>query len=87
MVSNSGSFLICVPRVSGARVHERFRTIGRAVVRMADLLGANIEVSQKRNLLSVWVYYENHGKEWTPIYCDCIATGANTGAKGKFSAP
>jgi len=37
---------------------------------MAELLRADIEVSQRRNLLSVWVYYKNDGKEWSPIYYD-----------------
>jgi len=70
MVSNSGRFLIHVPQVSGVRVRERFRTVGRAVVRIALILGADIDVSQKRNLLSVWVYYRNCGKEWSQVYFD-----------------
>jgi len=51
-------------------VRERFRTVGRAVVRIALILGADIDVSQKRNLLSVWVYYKNCGQEWSPVYFD-----------------
>ncbi|MGD8506368.1 MAG: hypothetical protein PVF15_06855 [Candidatus Bathyarchaeota archaeon] len=68
MAHNGSSFLICVPR--GSRQPERFRTVGRAVVRIAEMLGAEIEISQKRHLLSVWVYYKNDGKEWRPVYCD-----------------
>jgi len=70
MVSSNGTFLVCVPRVSGVRRRERFKTVGGAVVRMAELLGADIEVSQKRDLLSVWVYYKNGEKEWNPVYFD-----------------
>jgi len=51
-------------------VRERFRIVGRAVVRIAEMFGADIEVSQKRNLLSVWVYYKNGEEEWSPIYFD-----------------
>lgn len=52
------------------QTRERFKTVGRAVVRIADLLGADIEVSQKKNLLSVWVYYKNGEQEWNPVYFD-----------------
>lgn len=70
MASNGGSFRILVPRFSSVRTRERFKTVGKAVVRFADLLGADITVSQKRNLLSVWVYYSNSGEKWIPAYCD-----------------
>ncbi len=66
----SDRFLICIPRASDKRARQRFKTVGRAVIRMAELLGADIEISQRRNLLSVWVYYKNEGKEWSPIYYD-----------------
>ena len=83
MVSNSGEFLVCVPRFSGVRARERFRTVGQAAVRMAELLGADIEVSQRRNLLSVWVYYKNGGKEWSPVYFDW---GKDWGEKDVFKS-
>lgn len=70
MVSNSGSLLVHVPQVSGLRTRERVRIVGRAVVRAAELLGADIEVFQKRHLLSVWVYYRNGERELSPIYID-----------------
>lgn len=66
--SDSGKFLICIPRFS--RRNERFGTVGRAVVRVAELLGADIEVSQRKNVLSAWVYYKNGGKEEIPVYFD-----------------
>lgn len=49
---------------------KRHKTVGRAVVRIAEMLGADIELSQRRNVLSVWVYYKNGGKEEIPLYCD-----------------
>jgi len=83
MVSNSGEFLVCVPPFSGVRARERFRTVGQAAVRVAELLGADIEVSQRRNLLSVWVYYKNGGKEWSPVYFDW---GKDWGEKDVFNS-
>jgi len=70
MVSRDSSFLICVPQASAIRVRERFRTVGRAVVRIAEMMDADIGVSQKMNLLSVWVYYKNGEEEWNPVYFD-----------------
>jgi len=83
IVSNSGKFLIHVPLISGVRARERFRTVGQAAVRIAELLGADIEVSQRRNLLSVWVYYKNGGKEWSPVYFDW---GKDWGEKDVFKS-
>lgn len=68
MVSCDSSFLICFPRVS--RQRERLRVVGRAVVRMAEMLGADIEVNQKTHLFSVWVYYKTDREEWSPVYFD-----------------
>lgn len=70
IASNSGRFLICVPRVLNMHVSERLGTVGRAVVRIAELLGADIEVSQRRNLLSVWVYYRECRNNWSSVYFD-----------------
>ncbi len=70
VVFNGGRFRICIPLVSGIRIRERFRTVGRAVVRMAETVGADIEVSQKKHLLSVWVYYTRPGREWSTVYFD-----------------
>jgi hypothetical protein len=48
---NGGKFRICIPLVSGVRIRERFRTVGRAVVRIAETVEAEIEVSQKSKSL------------------------------------
>lgn len=40
------------------------------MVRIAETVGAEIEVSQKKHLLSVWVYYTRSGKEWSTVYFD-----------------
>jgi len=34
------------------------------------MLDAEIDVSQKRNLLSIWVYFKNGEEEWSPVYFD-----------------
>jgi hypothetical protein len=66
--SNNGKLLIYAPRISGR--NDRLKTVGRAVVRVAEMLGTDIEISQRRNVLSVWVYYKTDGKEKTPVYFD-----------------
>ena len=65
---SSGKFLIYTSRFSRRR--ERLKTVGRAVVRVAERLGADIEVYQRNDALSVFVYYKNGGKEEIPVYCD-----------------
>lgn len=57
MTSNSNKFLICVPKLHDRmKNRERSRIVGQAVESMARMLNADIEVSQEKNLLSVWVY-------------------------------
>ncbi len=68
MLSDRGRLMICIPRFS--KVDGRLRTVGRAVVRIAEGLGADIEVSQKKNVLSIWVYYKKDGEEEVPVYFD-----------------
>jgi hypothetical protein len=66
--SRNVKFLVYVPRFS--RREGRFRTVGHAVVRIAETLGASIEIAQRRDILSVWVYYKNNAKEEIPVYSD-----------------
>ena len=68
MFSNRPKFSIHVPSFSMR--DRRFRPVGRAVVRLAELLDADIEISQRRNVTSIWVYYQNCGKKEIPMYCD-----------------
>ena len=65
---SSGKFVIYTSRSSGRR--KRLKTIGRAVVRVAERLGADIEVYQRKDVLSIFVYYKNGGEEKIPVYCD-----------------
>lgn len=68
MLSLSSKFLVCVPRFS--RQNERFRAVGRAVVRVAEMLEADVEVSQRKDVLSIWVYYKNSENMEIPVYSD-----------------
>lgn len=54
MLPNHGKFLIYFSQFSG--LNKRFRTIVNAVVRLAEKLRTDIELSQKKSALSVWVY-------------------------------
>jgi hypothetical protein len=63
-----GRFLIYTSRF--ARRGGRLKTVGHAVVRVAERLGANIEVYQRKDVLSIFVYYKDGGKEEIPVYCD-----------------
>jgi len=65
---SSGKFLIYTSRFS--RQGERLKTVGRAVIKVAERLRADIEVSQRRDVLSIFVYYKNESKNAVPIYCD-----------------
>ena len=44
--------------------------MAHAVLRIADELGKDIEVSNKKNVLSVWVYYKERGERESPLYSD-----------------
>lgn len=68
MLSHNGKFMVYTSPFSTQR--ERLKTVVSAVVRIAERLGANIEISQRDNILSIFVYYKNGGKEKIPVYCD-----------------
>lgn len=63
-----GKFLVYASRLSAQK--GRLKTVGRAVVRVAESLGADIEVYQREDVLSIFVYYKNGVKEKIPVYCD-----------------
>lgn len=67
-LSNSDKLLIHVPQFS--RQDPRLRTVVSAVTRVAEMLGADIEIRRRRDVLSVWVYYAKSGKERVPVYFD-----------------
>jgi len=68
MISHNGKFMVYASPFS--KRNERLKTVGRAVVRIAERLGADVEIAQKRDVLSIFVYYKNGGKEKIPVYCD-----------------
>ncbi len=68
MAAPSGKFMVYASAFPGRS--DRLKTVGRAVFRIADRLGADIEISQRRNVQSIFVYYRNGGKERIPVYCD-----------------
>jgi hypothetical protein len=68
IIFSSGKFLIYASRFSRRR--ERLKTVGRAVVRVAERLGVDIEVYSRRNVLSIFVYYMNENNGEIPVYCD-----------------
>lgn len=61
MASRIGRFVVRIP--PSPRRMDRIRTVGRATVRIAEMLGADIEVQQRHNASVVWVYYDNGNKE------------------------
>lgn len=68
IIFSNEKFLIYASRFSRRR--DRLKTVGRAVVRVAERLGVNIEVYPRKNILSIFVYYTNGNNEEIPVYCD-----------------
>jgi hypothetical protein len=68
MPDYDGKFLVYFPRLSGR--NERLKTVVRAVSRLSETLGTDIELSQRRDVLSVWVYFKNSRKEKIRLYSD-----------------
>jgi hypothetical protein len=44
-------------------------------VKIAEMLGADIEISQRTDVLSVWFYYKNDEKDKVPLYSDRSIAG------------
>jgi hypothetical protein len=49
---------------------ERLRVIGSAVTKVANSLHLETELSKKRKLLSIYVYYRGSEGDEIPVYCD-----------------
>jgi hypothetical protein len=60
--------MVYYPRFS--RRNDRLRIIAHAVNRIADSLEANMEISPRKDVLSVWVYLKGSGNEKVPVYSD-----------------
>ncbi len=68
MLSDKGKFIVYASPFSTR--NGRLKTVGRSVVRIAQSLGTDAEITQTSGVLSIFVYYENGGKEKIPVYCD-----------------
>ncbi len=67
MLENNGKFMIYASdRPSG----ERLRIVGSAVAKIASSLNLETELSPKRKLLSIYVYYRSDAGDEVPVYCD-----------------
>ncbi len=49
---------------------ERLKIVGSAVAKVADALNMNTEISPKKKLLSIYVYYKCNVGDEIPVYCD-----------------
>jgi hypothetical protein len=67
MLESNGKFTIYASSTPRA---ERLKVIGSAVARVADSLNLETELSRKRKLLSIYVYYRGSEGDEIPIYCD-----------------
>ena len=67
MLENNGKITIYA---SQAPSRERLRIVGSAVARIADSLNFETELSPKRKLLSIYVYYKSDAGDEIPLYCD-----------------
>jgi len=68
MTGGRGKFLVCVPFGPGG--NGRLITVGRAVLRVSEKLGVDVETYQKREASSIFVYYKDESREKIPVYSD-----------------
>ncbi|MFP3984786.1 MAG: hypothetical protein ACLFU9_02290 [Candidatus Bathyarchaeia archaeon] len=67
MFENNGKFLIYSSNTLNS---ERLKIVGSAVAKVADTLKLETEVSSRRKLLSIYVYYKNDAGDEIPVYSD-----------------
>jgi hypothetical protein len=67
MLENNGKFMIYA---SNKPSLERLRIVGSAVAKVANSLKLETEVSPRRKLLSIYVYYKGDAGDEIPVYCD-----------------
>jgi hypothetical protein len=67
MLENNGKLMIYA---SNSPHLERLKIVGSAVAKVADSLQLETELSPKRKLLSIYVYYKGHSGDEIPVYCD-----------------
>jgi hypothetical protein len=67
MMENNGRFMIYASQAPNL---ERLKIVGSAVVKVADSLKLDTEISPRKKLLSIYVYYKGDANEEIPVYCD-----------------
>jgi hypothetical protein len=67
MLESNGKFMIYTSNIPSP---ERLRVVGSAVAKVADSLNLETELSQKRKLLSIYVYYKSDLGDEIPVYSD-----------------
>jgi hypothetical protein len=67
MFENSGRFMIYA---SNTPSPKRLRIVGSAVAKIANSLKLETELSPRRKLLSIYVYYKTEAGDEIPVYCD-----------------
>lgn len=67
MIESGGKFLIYA---SNSPLPERLRIIGSAVAKVANSLSLETELSPRRKLLSIHVYYRSETGDEIPVYSD-----------------
>ena len=66
-MDNNGKLMIYA---SDAPQLERLRIVGSAVAKVADSLKLDTELSPRKKLLSIYVYYRSLQGDEIPVYCD-----------------
>lgn len=67
MLENNGKFMIYA---SNSPRPERLKIVGSAVAKVASFLRLDTELSHRRKLLSIYVYYKSDAGDEIPVYCD-----------------
>jgi hypothetical protein len=67
MLGNNGKFMIYA---SNRPSPERLKIVGSAVTKIASYLQLTTELSPRRKLLSIYVYYKSNAGDEIPVYCD-----------------
>ena len=66
-MENNGKLMIYASDTSR---HERLRIVGSAVAKVASSLKLETELSPRKKLLSIYVYYKGDAGDEIPVYCD-----------------
>lgn len=67
MLESNGKFMIYASRKPSPR---RLKIVGSAVAKVADSLNLETELSSRKKLLSIYVYYKGDLGDEIPVYCD-----------------